>query len=109
MTLLKNLRYIFSSTDIEEELLALNYLGNKTMTTLADIQAAIAKAVADAKTEKEEVAGAIAALTEEINALKKTLAAGTGVTSADLDSLLSAVADLDTNIAAVYTAPVATV
>lgn len=76
------------------------------MATLADVKAALAQAAADATAEKAEVATAIKTLSDQIVALQAQIAAGTAVTAADLDDLVTQINGIDTAVKDI-TVPVA--
>ena len=88
-----------ASLDMGEASLALlSTYGNRIMTTLQDIQTALAKTAANATAEKAEVSTALATLTDKITALQETIKSGTGVTTADLDDLLNKITAIDTQV-----------
>ncbi len=68
------------------------------MATLAEVKAAIAQVATDIVAEKAEVQTALAALKTEIQALKDQIAAGSAVTAADLDELITSVNAIDTGV-----------
>ncbi len=62
-------------------------LGERLMTTVAEIQATLDSVAAAAAAEKEEVTAALNALSAQIADLQTAIANGAGVTAADLDTL----------------------
>ena len=80
------------------------------MTTLAEIQAAIAQNAADAAAEKAEVNAKLTAVASTLSTLESTIAtlqakidAGTGITSAQLDGILAGVQSTGADIRGIFT------
>lgn len=73
--------------------------GQHIMATLQQVTDRIAKIAADADAEKAEVAALLQGLKDQIKALQDQIAAGTGVTSADLDGILTALDSVDSKVA----------
>jgi flagellar hook-associated protein FlgK len=84
--------------EISKALAHLTRQGNSIMATLDDVKAALAQAAADATAEKAEVATAIQALNDRIAALQTQIAAGTLVTAADLDALVTQINGIDAQV-----------
>ncbi len=109
---LKRLKSYFRSTSAREQRDKLDILiniGFETMTSLQDIKDALAKAAADAASQKVAVGTALANLTATVNDLKAKLAQapdstdGLGLSQSDLDDLLSKVQGIDTAVNAIST------
>lgn len=75
--------------------------GEQLMATLQEVLDKIAQVGADIVAEKAEVQGALSTLKDQVKALQDQLAAGTGVTSADLDNVLAQLDAIDTGVKAI--------
>jgi flagellar hook-associated protein FlgK len=93
--------YVHSASEdgeLKHTLAHLTLQGSKIMATLKDVQDALAQAATDATAEKAEVAAAIQVLTDKITALQAQIDAGTAVTSADLDALVTQINGIDAQV-----------
>jgi ACT domain-containing protein len=76
----------------------LNFFEERMMATLEDVKAEISTLKDHIATEGAEVKTAVTALQDQVATLQAQIAAGTAVTSADLDDLITQLKDVETGV-----------
>lgn len=104
------MNFNFHITGMDDTRKLLNSLltqGEMIMATMQDLQTAITQVTTDAAIAKAAVVTTMTGLATQVATLQAQVAAGSGVTPADLDTLLATINNADVQVKDIIPSPVA--